>query len=196
MSFCAATLARATGVVAVEVIFPTAGTYVFYDQFARSTGQDILQRDELIVGAASDPAALVEDLSPKTLGAVQVDLHGDGPARVGEDAQLVFRVADARTGQGLSSLEPYLGAAAHVIIVRGDGETFAHTYGMAVGGGLYKTWGQLQVDDGQIFTADFAARVGARRAAPLRPVTRHLAVPRFVTAGGRRKRRPTGDDEG
>ena len=122
---------------AIEVTFPTAGSYILYDEFARASGQDIVQRDELIVGAPSDPSALIENLSPKTIGNIRVALHSDGPIRAGQAARLTFHLTDARTGQSLADLKPYLGAAAHVVILTEGARTFAHTHGESLGTGSH-----------------------------------------------------------
>jgi Cu+-exporting ATPase len=50
-------------------------------------------------------------------------------------ARLLFQLADAQTGQRLTNLTPYLGAAAHVVILSEDAGTFAHTHGESVGAG-------------------------------------------------------------
>jgi Cu+-exporting ATPase len=117
----------------IELSFPTAGSYVLYDEFTRASGQDIVQRDELTVGGRSDPAALVEDLAPKTVGNVRVSLQDEGSLTSSEETRLTFRLADAATGQALTTLKPYLGAAAHVVILTEDAGTFAHTHGESVG---------------------------------------------------------------
>ena len=53
--------------------------------------------------------------------------------RVGEPAQLVFRLEDPDTGAPVTGLPPYLGAPAHVVILNQAGTSFAHTHGEAVG---------------------------------------------------------------
>ena len=118
----------------IDVTFPEPGTYVLYDEFARANGQDVLQRDELVVGAASGAAALADDRAPKTLtNDVRVSLRGDEALRVGEEASFTFRIDNPQTGQGVADLRPYLGAPAHVVILNEAAETFAHTHGEAVG---------------------------------------------------------------
>jgi Cu+-exporting ATPase len=123
------------GEYAIEVSFPTSGIYILYDEFTRASGQDILQRDELTVEEPSGPAALAEDTAPKTIGNVRVSLRADGDLTAGREARLIFQLADPTTGRGLTTLKPYLGAAAHVVILTEDAGTFAHTHGESAGAG-------------------------------------------------------------
>jgi Cu+-exporting ATPase len=174
------------GEYAVDVTFPTPGTYTLYDEFARHAGPDVLLRDTLTVGAPSGPAALAPDRTPKVLGDTRVALEGVGDLRAGQPATLTFRLEDAQTGEGLTNLRPYLGAAAHVVVISADGQTFIHAHGeqpdagMAMGhaahadgpfgpeiaapvvfphSGLYKIWGQFNTAGGQLVTAAFVTAV-------------------------------------
>ncbi len=122
------------GEFAVEVQLPTAGTYILYDELTRANGQDVVQRDELTVGApTSAAAALVEDRAPKVVGGIRVSLRDGGPIRAGQETQRAFRLEDDGTGQGVRDLQPYLGAPAHVVVLSEDAGTFAHTHGEQVG---------------------------------------------------------------
>jgi P-type Cu+ transporter len=123
------------GEYTVDVTFPTAGSYILYDEFTRRGGQDIVQRDELTVGAPSGAARLTEDRQPKLAGDMRVALQGAGNVQAGREAQLTFRLEDPTTGDGIADLQPYLGAPAHVVILSEDAQSFAHTHGEAVGAG-------------------------------------------------------------
>ena len=46
----------------------------------------------------------------------------------GPASELAFTFADADTGRPLDDLQPYLAAAGHVVVMRADGETFAHEH--------------------------------------------------------------------
>jgi P-type Cu+ transporter len=122
------------GEYAVDVTFAEPGTYILYDEFTRANGQEIVQRDELVVGVPSGPAQLAEDRAPKTVSNdARVALVGAETVRVGGQARLTFRLDNPQTGEGVRDLRPYLGAPAHVVIMSEDGATFAHTHGEAVG---------------------------------------------------------------
>ena len=61
-----------------------------------------------------------------TVDGVRVELHGRSLA--GPTSDLTFSLADARSGQPLHDLQPYLAAAGHVVIMRADGQTFSHEH--------------------------------------------------------------------
>ncbi|MBI3964983.1 MAG: hypothetical protein HY329_05040 [Chloroflexi bacterium] len=114
--------------------FPTTGGYLLFSEFVRTNGQDVLQRGELQVGGvAGRQATLAEDLAAKTIGYDRVGLRAAGELRAGREASLTFRIEDARTGQPVTDLKPYLGAPAHVVILDESAKSFAHTHGEAVG---------------------------------------------------------------
>jgi Cu+-exporting ATPase len=138
------------------------------------------------VGAPSATAAhLADDLAPKIIGTTRVALRADGAVVAGQEARFVFRLEEARTGQGITDLQPFLGEPAHAVILDEQAGAFVHTHGEPVGGsgeahgapagatfgpeiaihhtfptpGRYKVWGQLKAGDGQVITADFVVRV-------------------------------------
>ena len=118
----------------VEATFASPGTYLLFDEFNRASGATIVQRDELTVGTSSSGAARLDvDLAPKTLGTTRVSLAGADAVRLGQEATLTFRLEDAASGQPVRNLQPYLGAAAHGVILSEDAASFDHTHGEAVG---------------------------------------------------------------
>jgi hypothetical protein len=91
----------------------------------------------------------------------------------GKEGRLTFTVTNPRTGAPITDLEPYLGAAAHLLIVRSDlSDAFhEHPEQPAAGGptisfhplipaaGEYKLWLQIQ-RGGRVLTFPFELRVG------------------------------------
>lgn len=89
----------------------------------------------------------------------------------GKYACLTFTVTDAKTGAAVTDLEPYLGAPAHMLIVRADLSDAIHVHPeeRATGGptisfhplvpapGDYKAWVQVQ-RDGKVTTVPFVLR--------------------------------------
>jgi len=122
----------ADGTYRVEFTLPVAGTYRLYDEFQHD-GQTILDQREITAGGESGASAtLSPDLTPKTVAGTTVSLVGPDSVQAGEEA--TFRFMVTRDGQPVTTLAPYLGAAAHVAIVAEDGSEFAHTHGEAVEG--------------------------------------------------------------
>jgi hypothetical protein len=90
-----------------------------------------------------------------------------GTLRARQSAPVVFRIADS------TGLEPYLGAAGHLILIHEDAETFVHshpTHETVTGGelrflsrlpkpGAYRGWLQFQ-RSGQIVTHAVQVRAG------------------------------------
>ena len=83
---------------------------------------------QTITIAGTVPSPITLQPSPRTVvvDGVRVELEGD--AVVGETSELAFTFTDAATGRPVDDLQPYLAAAGHVVIMRADGETFAHEH--------------------------------------------------------------------
>lgn len=119
-----------------EVYLPQNGAYLFFMEFSRASGEHILHRETVVAGAEPLAApAPVEDHAPKTVGNVRVGLEGNA-AEAGREVTYIFSLEDARTGEPLQNLQPYLGAAAHVVILSEDTQTFAHAHGEYVAEGM------------------------------------------------------------
>ena len=94
-------------------------------------------------------------------------------ARAGKEVLLTFSLSDAKTGAPVTDLQPYLGAPAHMLIVRSDlGDAIhAHPEEQATSGptvsfhplipteGDYRLWIQFQ-RGGEVITVPFALRAG------------------------------------
>ena len=104
-------------------------------------------------------------------------------------SDLTFSLADARSGQPLHNLQPYLAAVGHVVIMRADGQTFAHEHadvrdssgapvfalpGTTFGPGLpvhahfeeagtYRLRGQFRLGSGRVITAPFTVQASSNR---------------------------------
>jgi P-type Cu+ transporter len=172
------------GQLAVEVTFPTAGRYVVNTEFRRQGEMsDVLQRQVVTVaGPTPDPVVLTPGPRTVVVDGVRVDLEGDAVA--GDVSDLDFTVTDAATGRPVDDLQPYLAAAGHVVVMRADGETFAHEHaevtddggrpvfalpGQTFGpdldvhaefptAGTYRLWAQFRLADGRVITVPFTVR--------------------------------------
>ncbi len=169
------------GELAVDVVFPTAGSYQIHTEFRRQGKMsDVLSEHEVTVdGEPADPEPVTAGPRELVVDGVRVSLHGD--ARVGEQSDLDFTFADASTGRPIDDLQPYLAAAGHVVSMRADGTAFTHGHAevfdadgdpvFALPGqefgpeldfhasfdtpGLYRLWGQFRLADGRVITAPF-----------------------------------------
>jgi hypothetical protein len=65
--------------------------------------------------------------APLTMGARMFWLNPAGTLRAGEPLRLKFRVDDS-AGRPAADLEPYMGMAGHLVVVRVDWQVFAHLH--------------------------------------------------------------------
>ncbi|MGY1741702.1 MULTISPECIES: heavy metal translocating P-type ATPase [unclassified Blastococcus] len=172
------------GELAVDLTFPTAGRYVVNTEFRRQGEMgDVHQRQVVTVhGEAPAPVVLTEGPRTVVVDGVRVALEGEAEAGGRSDLHLSF--TDAGTGAAIDDLRPYLAAAGHVVVMRADGETFAHEHAEVEDGsgrpvfalpgqtfgpeldvhaefptaGTYRLWGQFRLGDGSVLTVPFTVR--------------------------------------
>jgi hypothetical protein len=120
----------------------------------------MVQKAIIVSGRRSPPP-------PEPSGGLQIGMDARNLV-AGKPGSLTFTVADARTGAPITDLEPYLGAAAHLLIVSRDLTEAIHshpeeaaTVGPSVSfhpllpsPGDYKLWIQVQ-RAGQVITRAF-----------------------------------------
>jgi P-type Cu+ transporter len=169
------------GELAVGLTFPTAGRYIVNTEF-RQQGQmsDVHQRQYVTVtGDAPAPVVLTDSPREVVVDGIRVELGGD--AVVGERSDLHFEFTDATSGEPIDTLQPFLAAAGHIVVMRADGTTFAHehaevednrgrsvfampgtTFGPELNvhtqfdtAGTYQLWGQFRTADGDVLTVPF-----------------------------------------
>jgi Cu+-exporting ATPase len=174
------------GVYTVRATFPTAGEYLVHTEFRRN-GQmgDVLDTHTVTV-AGREPAAVpvpATEIRSWTGAGVRIHLEGDATVGATSDLALAFSHVDAagRETGPVTDLQPYLGAAGHVVVMRADGSTFAHRHAetfddqdrpvLALPGtrfgpdldlhvrfdrpGTYRLWAQFELSDGTVVTAPF-----------------------------------------
>ncbi|WP_432506495.1 heavy metal translocating P-type ATPase [Kineococcus arenarius] len=171
----------APGQLAVELTFPTAGEYIVNTEFRRQGEMgDVHQRQVITVaGTAPEPVALAAGPRSVVVDGVRVELEGEATA--GGVSDLGFTFTDDATGRPVDDLQPYLAAAGHVVVMRADGQTFAHEHaevtdasgrpvfalpGQTFGpeldvhaefatAGTYQLWAQFRFADGNVITVPF-----------------------------------------
>jgi Cu+-exporting ATPase len=117
----------AAGLFAVDHIFPRAGDYVMYAEFALEGKADEVHRFDVRAGSQQGAAAsLTENLAPSTFGDYTASIMPQGAVVAGEPSGFVLNVE--RGGQPVSDLQPYLGAAAHVVVLDETAGGFAHVH--------------------------------------------------------------------
>lgn len=158
----------------VEANFPKAGTYKLFADFIPEGGEHQVAQTEVVAGgktAAAQPLVPDKKLLQRIAG-TQVTLDIE-TLRAGQENTLTFSFKDAVTGKPVQDMEPYLGAAGHVVIISSDLKQYLHVHpkeGQTAGPaaafetsfpvpGLYKVWGQFQ-RHGDNFIVSFTIKVG------------------------------------
>jgi hypothetical protein len=141
----------------------TAGEYMLIADFIPEAGTPQMVQKAIIAGGTVSAAPPRDDSN-----GLKVTMNVEGELAVGKEAKLTFAVSDARTGAPVTDLQPYLGAPAHLLMVRTDlGDAIhAHPEELVSPGpsvsfrplvpapGAYKLWIQFQ-RGGRISTSAF-----------------------------------------
>jgi Cu+-exporting ATPase len=172
------------GQLAVDLTFPTPGRYIVNAEFRRQGEMgDVHVRQVLTVaGTAPAPTVLTEGPRSAVVDGIRVQLEGD--AEAGRRSDLHYTLTDAATGRPVDDLQPYLAAAGHIVVMRADGQTFAHEHaeltdaagrpvfalpGQTFGpelevhadfptAGTYQLWAQFRLVDGDLITVPFTVQ--------------------------------------
>lgn len=159
------------GVFMIDVALPKRGPYMAIAEFLPAGGTPQTFQQLFTTGEPFEKSAVPRvDVAPKIVDGVRVSLDA-AAVKGGDTRPLTVRFEDAATGAPLGDLEPYLGAAAHLLLVladlteavhghpdeqfRGPGMTFTPLVPRA---GRYKLWVQFQ-RNGKISTAAFVIDV-------------------------------------
>ena len=162
------------GELETDVTFPAGGTYRVDTEFRRRADMaDVLDRQQLNVEGTQPPAVPLE-ASPRSSTVDNLTVTLEGTPVADQQSDLHFRFEDS-TGKVVDDLQPYLGAAGHVVVMSADGETFVHghaegdelavpgtTFGPELGlhldvpkAGLYRLWAQFRLGNGEVITVPF-----------------------------------------
>lgn len=154
-----------------ETRFETGGKYWAFTDFKPTGGLNQVHKTELNV--AGTPAKAVAYTQPKMTTtvdgyAVKFDPHG---SMLTSGAPVHLHIDITEKGKRLSpaSIENYLGAKAHVVMIETTTKEFLHVHPEAVGEelemnttfakpGIYRGWLQFQTG-GKVHTADFVLKV-------------------------------------
>jgi Cu+-exporting ATPase len=196
------------GELATTMTFPTAGDYQVNTEF-RLRGQmgDLHDRTVIhVAGPVPAPVQLAVSDRTRVVDGVEVTLDGD--VQAGRTSDLRFRFRDAETRRPVTNLRPYLAAAGHVVVMRADGQTFAHEHAdvrdsngnpvFALPGqrfgpeldvhaefhapGLYQLWGQFRLDSGRVITVPFTVDATAAESSNAVSTKAEAGAPGATTA--------------
>jgi heavy metal-binding protein len=151
------------------------GAYMLIADFLPGGGYpQMVHRAIVTPGFRASPfstSTLQEDVAEKAVDGVRVRIEVE-PARARPAATLRFRLTD-EAGAGVTDLEPYLGAAGHLLVVSPDLTQSIHAHPDAQGSGpelafdvefpeagIYKLWVQVQ-RRGEVSAVPFVVRIGS-----------------------------------
>ncbi len=126
---------QADGSFMIETMLPAAGVYQIYCDFFPSGGlPQVAHRNLITAGFSGDVIAAQPGLVPdkslsKVLDGIRFELKLDPAAPVaGKPALLKYHLTNARTGQPVTDLQPYLGAWGHTLILSEDATDYLHSH--------------------------------------------------------------------
>lgn len=165
----------------IEITVPKAGYYKLFSDFLPLGGTPQIIPRLLIAGDPGDLEAArahlpSDDTFTKTAGSMTLSLALPADGLVaGRDEKLIYHIVDAKTGQPVRDLEPYLAAYGHTLVLSEDTLEYVHAHPVellpdkietAAGGpeltfkallpkpGRYRLWTQLK-RGGVVTTARF-----------------------------------------
>jgi hypothetical protein len=166
---------KADGTVELRHDLP-AGQYMLIADFLPAAGTpQLVQRVVVTPGYKGplfgEPASLTPGSLEQVVAGLRVRLHPQSAAPR-RPSSLRFELADAATNKPVTDLQPYLGAAGHLLVVNQELTTAVHGHpdGAATSGpvvtfdpifpaaGIYKMWAQFQ-RQGRVFTVPFVIAV-------------------------------------
>ncbi len=112
-----------------DLVLPVATNYVTFADFTPTGDKQHFVRNILEVsGAITKHPNLVVSPSAITVGDLKVQLTNTDGFEAGAETALKFHVTDATTGADVASLDEYLGAAGHLVIIDQTSQIYIHTH--------------------------------------------------------------------
>ena len=109
--------------------FARGGRWRLYADLTPPGGAQRVERLTLTLNGKTSVAPLLADAAlRKEQAGLALSLSPAQPLRAGADIELAFSIRDAKTGQPVSDLEPYLGAWAHFVIIDQRHASFIHAH--------------------------------------------------------------------
>lgn len=131
---------QGNGIYKVDASVPAAGKYVLYNEFVTAGGTTQIERNVFATQGADamdTPAALNDTLGqPEEWGDLRATMT-TASAKIRRRLPVSFLVdVTTRGGRPATDLQPWLGAACHIVIISADTKQFAHTHGDVPGGAM------------------------------------------------------------
>lgn len=161
------------------VILPEAGNYILYSDFTPTgESQQVVRSTLSTSGATMNMPHLTPGTDEVAVGPLTVRLDLPNAVSAGVTMNINFHVSDSKSGKSIDSLDEYLGAAGHLVIIDESTAHYIHTHPAgdhdmsAMGGmkmqygpdisfeaefpevGLWAAWLQVQYK-GDIYTVPF-----------------------------------------
>lgn len=149
------------GTLRVDHPFPKPGRYRLYVDYQPAGGTPSLAVGELTIAGDAPPAPMLvaNAATPIEDGGLRAKVDvGTGP----DATSIRFRITDA-DGRPVSTLQPYLGAMGHLVVIRAGSLDYVHAHpaneakeapdgtvafeAHLPSAGLYKAWGQFRHND-------------------------------------------------
>jgi plastocyanin len=119
----------------IETVLPKAGHYqIFCDLFPAGGMPQVVHKNLITAGFTGDVVSAQAKITPdksltKTIDGMRFELKFDPEAPVaGKEAVLKYHITDARTGQPVTNIQPYLGAWGHTLILSEDATDYLHSH--------------------------------------------------------------------
>jgi hypothetical protein len=112
-----------------DLVLPVAANFVTFADFTPTGDQQQFVRNALAVNdATTKQPNLVVSPTEVTVDDLKMHLVNGEAFKTGTETTLKFHVTDTATGVDVASLDEYLGAAGHLVIIDQTSQTYIHTH--------------------------------------------------------------------
>lgn len=137
------------GLYDVQTSIPKQSKYILYNEFVTAEGVTQIERNVFASDGADSmdtPASLTQTLNtPVDWNDLVGTLTTTSP-RIRRTLPVAFFLnVTTKNGDPVTDMEPWLGAACHVVIVSADTKQFAHTHGDIPGGAMSGDMGSMNM---------------------------------------------------
>ncbi|MDQ0416700.1 hypothetical protein J2Z48_000867 [Croceifilum oryzae] len=164
---------KGNGEFTIHTQVPKAGKYKLIADYIPKDGAQTIQTYMFTVqGDVKKEAIQPDQKLVKVVDGQEISLQISPEPQVNQQTMLIFQMKDSISKQGITDLQPYLGAVGHVVILSENMEEYLHVHPVdekSTGpeakfhtafpkSGTYKIWGQFKRND-KVFTVPFVVKV-------------------------------------